>query len=151
MSWVLEYGLDGSDVCISIVNNDETVYAYFTSGEQGRGFVWLYNLVDSPPKVVQYREDEPPIQPMHLITPVPFRIPEQEDFSFSMIDPVKDFHGIYIRDQLHAIVGRGTMPGWCILAAEPGDLANVLDLSDDPPSDENSQWPEYEITEGKPE
>jgi hypothetical protein len=121
----------GSDYLV-IEDDGRVCYAYALSGDDKiSGDVWLYNRCPTPDVPEWDKPDDLPFaNPREFVAAdLDFQPPESpSDISVSWM-PTADggFHvQIYIRDQLIARLGRGTNPGWSVLAGKDGPLAKVL-------------------------
>lgn len=111
---------------VRVRDDGQVAYAYYLRGGEVRGQVWLYNRVPAP-------EDDP-WEWAEAVAPflnsaryaiadeaLPLRS-EDFDFRFLFRDEVWTA-AVYVRGKRWAIVGEGTLPGWCALAREDGPLA----------------------------
>jgi hypothetical protein len=128
----IEYPHGSSDNLVVVEEMNGCCYAYFLQSNQIVGDVWLYNVGAAP--------DTPPWEQPDAQERMPFRNPiafcvdetfdthlSEKDFEvvFGNAQPPALAH-IFIRHQLHAVVGVGLRPGYCRLALGDGPLARPL-------------------------
>lgn len=123
-----DFASEGVDEIVRIEDDGVVAYAYCWKNNDIVGLVWLYNhgLAPAPdhprgkglpqPNFVGFAKNEP-------FTPLKSEDELEVDWDLDE----KRFL-ISIRGELHAIVGEGTFPGWCVLAENPNSLACKLTL-----------------------
>lgn len=123
----LPYPIDPS-VRVSVVDDGRVAYAYFARDEQILGWVWLYNRGSYEQGHEPPFPGEPPRNAPEFVGDGSFEPPSEED-EFDARWVVRDGRleaGLYLRGKLHAVVGEGDKPGWCVLARSDGPLAQEL-------------------------
>ena len=114
---------------VVIEDDDRVAYAYLLKNDSIVGDVWLYNSIQ-PGDVPGWESNDempylnPSIYSLFFGAPISdnedINVKWRTDFQETMVAE------IFIRNQLHAILKEGEMPGWCRLAADDGPLAKVL-------------------------
>ena len=127
MPFTLNNTLD-SEHAVRVEDDGKVGYAYCVAKDGVDGFVWLYNVAEPPASLEEQGGKAAPLNPPTYVRDVIFHPPQSEtDIGFNWVFREGVWEcGIYIRSKLHAIVGKGDRPGWCVLAAEDGPLACTL-------------------------
>jgi hypothetical protein len=124
---IIEFGRPNSSDYLLIDDTSEAALAMYVQDEKVTGYVWLYNHSTAPES---FKESGHGLGPniAGLIVDQPFERPQGEDeVSVAWAEsPNGPFCAIYIRGQLHAMVGTDSKPGACILARLPGPMALPL-------------------------
>jgi hypothetical protein len=115
-----------------IEDNGKVGYAYYLGDNGVDGFVWLYNVGKAPLTLEEQRGEDSPLNPQSLVRETEFTPPNAEDdFDFNWVFREGVWEcGIYIRNKLHAVLGKGDQPGWCVLAGQDGPLAYRLEWAE---------------------
>lgn len=116
---------------VRIEDDGNVGYAYYVA-DGIEGFVWLYNIAEPPSSLEEQRGVDAPLNPPAYVQQVSFTAPtSSDDFDFNWLFREGAWEcGIYIRGRLHAVLGKGDYPGWCVLAARDGPLAHRLEGAD---------------------
>jgi hypothetical protein len=113
------------------INDDGRVaYAYLYEGEDVVGDVWLYNQHEAPQTSFWREEDAPFLNPKEYLgnDAMIKAITQESDIRCEWTESKDDGLievGIYIRDKFIAAVAVGSKPGWSVLVARDGPLAQV--------------------------
>lgn len=114
---------------LKIVDDGRVAYAYLLEGEDIVGDVWLYNQAEAPQSSFWLPEDMPFLNPKEYlatdaaIKPINKESEIRTEWTESKDDGMIEV-GIYIRDKFIASVAIGEKPGWSVLIAKDGPLAN---------------------------
>lgn len=124
----LESFRPGASEFVQIIDDGRVAYAYFFAGNKITGSVWLYNRVPAVKTLSENQRPNPPVNATTFIAEEKFIQPGSIDefsFTWNLREGVWEVN-IYINSKLHAVVGDGDIPGWCILAIRDGPLAMSL-------------------------
>jgi len=102
-------------VRVSVVDDGRVAYAYFVRDEKILGWVWLYNRGTEQGREPPFR-GAPPRNAPEFIDEGSFEPPTDEN-QFEACWLVREGRleaALYIRRKLHAVVGEGDKPGWCV-------------------------------------
>jgi hypothetical protein len=122
---------EGSPDSVFIEDDGEVAFAYFRKrSREITGFVWLYNRARAPEDLIERSNSSPPLNPSGFVSTLPFVLPSDDsEFEVHWLQHRGVWQAaIYIRNRIHAIVGDGDVPGWCILASRDGPIARILEL-----------------------
>jgi hypothetical protein len=117
---------------VRIEDDGRVCYAYFHDEKGVDGFVWLYNIDQAPSTLEEQRGIEAPLNPQTYVRATAYTPPNSEDeFDFNWVFREGVWEcGIYIRNRLHAVLGKGDRPGWCVLAGQDGPVAQRLEWAE---------------------
>lgn len=123
-----EFPAIADSAVLRIEDDGEVAYAYYWDNGRIEGYVWLYNRGPTPPSQTRRGEGRPQLNPLGYAGEGVFPpIIGDSDVGVSW-DESKNRFSIRLHGQMHAVVGRGDTPGWCVLAVHPNPLARVLEM-----------------------